>query len=45
LKLLTAHSRRFEQPEFWHLSPQQLAQLWPVVASQGMQAVPMRVLI
>jgi len=45
LKLLTAHSRRFEQSEFWHLSSSQLAQLWQVVDSFDGHHPPVRVLI
>jgi hypothetical protein len=45
LKLLTAHSRRFEQSGFWHLSTSQLVQLWQVVESFGRDHPPVRVLI
>lgn len=45
LKLLTAHSRRFEQSEFWHLSSTQLVQLWQVVDSFDRHHPPVRVLI
>lgn len=45
LKLLTAHSRRFEQSGFWHLSSSQLVHLWQVVESFGRHHPPVRVLI
>jgi hypothetical protein len=45
LKLLTVHSKRFEQHEFWHLSSSQLSQLWQAVDSFDRHHPPMRVLI
>jgi hypothetical protein len=45
LKFLTAHSRRFEQSGFWHLSSSQLVHLWQVVESFGRDHPPVRVLI
>jgi hypothetical protein len=44
LTLLTAHSRRFEQSEFWHLSSSQLVQLWQAVDSFDSHHSPLQVL-